>query len=510
MYVFENLRGEPLRHLYNVWDEIADVKAKGHETSIEFDYADGPPKTGIIVRSINDLKSIPYGKKAILIAERFPEDMLQYAHNIAAIIIEKNDEMASHIRFIMKPLGISIMAGAIHPIPVDLSGEITVHPLAKKLYLEPVNIIDMGQGMSRMNTYIKEMSAVARHLCERTSMHLPHFRTNISGQEHRDDTLFVGLTRTEQFLSPYVDATAFSKLREFLIGRGADLREIFAKAGDKYRHIPFVQNKRKSYESEFRLVAPLPTRVSQFEPEDVLRLLDIPAEEFFWAEDLKKFKNLYGNARGVKLARLVPDLYIMQLRNLERFGKFHQDGPPFILIPAVDCADDVHFVQHCAEKALPAHIFRMMYFGAMIDSKLACKNVGDIATSVSHISIGSNDLTADVLGISRQNPENAHQFTSLPKDLIPVLSELVKNAREANPRITISLCGEAAADIHSILALEEAGIFIDYFSVPSTYKDARLLPLIYADMKSEKFCGPLKEDEMTFRLPPRESEYAPR
>lgn len=79
---------------------------------------------------------------------------------------------------------------------------------------------------------------------------------------------------------------------------------------------------------------------------------------------------------------------------------------------------------------------------------------------------------------------------------------MVSAAREANPEIEISLCGEAAADIHSLLALKKAGVWIDHFSVPTSFRDSHILPLLYGHLALDEFCGPLKEGQ-EFYLEPR-------
>jgi hypothetical protein len=51
--------------------------------------------------------------------------------------------------------------------------------------------------------------------------------------------------------------------------------------------------------------------------------------------------------------------------------------------------------------------------------------------------------------------------------------------------------------------INQPDIYFDYFSVPSTFKDTRLLPLVYNDLLLEDFCGPLTEEDENFYLAPR-------
>jgi hypothetical protein len=55
-----------------------------------------------------------------------------------------------------------------------------------------------------------------------------------------------------------------------------------------------------------------------FTEDDVLRLYDIPPEEFLHPKDLRRFEDLYGkNTRGVQLAKQAPDLYREQFAALK-------------------------------------------------------------------------------------------------------------------------------------------------------------------------------------------------
>jgi len=506
MDVFDKLRGEPIQNLHAIWDDLGDVQGAENATYIEFEEGFGSPKSGKVVRTLNDIKSLPHNQKGIFIGDTIPDGFLAYARNLSAIVITDTNDFAGHLRLLLKPLEISILCGADLAAGLEItSDEVTVHPVAKKLYLKKLGIVDMSKTIGRADDYIDEMNEVAKERVRRSSLNLPHFRVNISGLNDHKGIFFAGLTRTEHFLSPYVAPSAFESLRDFLIGEDAvKLRKIFRIAGGKYNDLPYIAQKKIDYDNQYRLVVRLPMCVSSYESEDVLRLLDIPVDEFFDEEERKKFEELYGkNTRGVQLAKQVPDLYINQLRMLMGFGRFHSEGMPLILVPAVQSAEDIDFVRECVTKSLPPKLCQGLRLAAMIDSKIACENIEEIARNVSHISIGSNDLTADILKISRQNPDEAYKFMSLPKELIPVLKEIVRRARESNPYITISLCGGAAADVDSLMALKTEGVWLDYFSVPPTYKDTRLLPLVYKDMMLADFCGPLEEPDGNFWLESR-------
>jgi signal transduction protein with GAF and PtsI domain len=131
----------------------------------------------------------------------------------------------------------------------------------------------------------------------------------------------------------------------------------------------------------------------------------------------------------------------------------------------------------------------------MIETLETCSHIADIAPCVRFISIGTNELTAEALGISRQDPDRQDSFRLLPHSVVTLIAETIERARAANPDIHVGLCGEAASNIHSLVALHDAGASIDSFSVAPALTNTMLLPLSYGGHLIPHACEPLSQEE---------------
>ena len=476
------MHAHDLGMLHAVWDDLDEIHGKEDTPAIAFSFGGGRPKTGRVISSMDGFEELSRGDLAVFVCDQIPNGILEHFDRLAAIIVTGENKIPGHIRIILKPYDISLLVGA----QGNISGlkewqHVTVSPQEQKLYLGHLPIVKADNALPKIVDAISDMTQIVVDRAQRSSLRLPKFVVNVSSYaDIRNVGLRnIGLTRTEHFFSPFANPDIWEVLRNFLIGQGQGLRDIFSRVAPQFLR-PFESYGRG----------------------DVIRLMDIPAEEFMGAEDLEKFKERYGeDTRGVQLAKQIPDLYKMQLEELIMAQAIFQGGMPAILIPAVKDASDIDFVMDCA-RAATGWREGCTALGAMVETLEACQNIREIAPKVSFLSIGSNDLTAAIHECSRNDPASVRLFASLTQQVVEVIKDMVSAAREANPEIEISLCGEAAADIHSLLALKKAGVWIDHFSVPTSFKDSHILPLLYGHLALDEFCGPLKEGQ-EFYLEPR-------
>jgi pyruvate,water dikinase len=74
-------------------------------------------------------------------------------------------------------------------------------------------------------------------------------------------------------------------------------------------------------------------------------------------------------------------------------------------------------------------------------------------------SIGSNDLTQLVLGIDRDSALLAHLFDERNEAVKRSISQLIKTAHSAKPRVKVGICGQSPSDFEEIrVFLVENGI----------------------------------------------------
>lgn len=230
--------------------------------------------------------------------------------------------------------------------------------------------------------------------------------------------------------------------------------------------------------------------------EVAIRLLDPPRHEFLpdpavVADDgvrsmlhrLREHNPMLG-VRGVRLGILVPALIVTQIQALvdaalavRRSG---HDPRPELLVPMVSTPAEVDMVLRlvadvCAQAGTSAAELPVTV-GAMVETPRAALLAGKLATRVDALSLGTNDLTALLWGLSRDDADRQllpayrdlgvvehSPFERLDIDGVgAVIRQVVRDARKVCPGIRIGVCGEQAAEASAVRFLAAAGV--DYIS----------------------------------------------
>jgi multiphosphoryl transfer protein len=183
-------------------------------------------------------------------------------------------------------------------------------------------------------------------------------------------------------------------------------------------------------EAEHRLLlrpvlAPLAGRVA------TVRVLD------YGADKLPPFLDDDGT-RGITLLLRHPDALEDQLAAILAEGAACDLR---ILLPMVDDADQVDAVSGLLARARARTRTRDGVLGAMIETVGAVERASEIAASCAFLSIGTNDLTAAILGIDRFAAGEAR--TEHPR-VLAAIARTVEAGHAAG--IPVEVCGEAAAD----------------------------------------------------------------
>jgi pyruvate,orthophosphate dikinase len=227
-----------------------------------------------------------------------------------------------------------------------------------------------------------------------------------------------------------------------------------------------------------------------------IRLLDPPRHEFLpdpleAADDavramlhrLREHNPMLG-VRGVRLGILAPALTVTQIQALvdaalavRRSG---HDPRPELLVPMVSTPAEVDMVlgllADVRAQAGPAAADLPVSLGAMVETPRAALLAARLAERVDSISLGTNDLTALLWGLSRDDADRqllpAYQdlgvvehspFERLDLDGVgAVIQQVVRDARGVRPDIRIGVCGEQAAEASAVRFLAAAGV--DYIS----------------------------------------------
>ena len=156
------------------------------------------------------------------------------------------------------------------------------------------------------------------------------------------------------------------------------------------------------------------------------------------------------HARGVGLLLLRPDVLRVQLAAIAKSAEKHDVRA---LLPLTRSAADVRAVR----AMLPPHV----KVGAMIETPEAVADVDAIAEASDFVCIGTNDLAASTLGVSRAGAVDA-----LDRRVLSLVGRTVERAHAHRRAVTV--CGEIAGDPRGAMIL--IGLGVDALSVaPSRF-----------------------------------------
>ena len=184
--------------------------------------------------------------------------------------------------------------------------------------------------------------------------------------------------------------------------------------------------------------------------------------------------------RGCRLGILYPEIYEMQVHAIVRAAKAVEEPPELeIMIPLVAYEHELDIVRDLIVRI--AGEYDMVYgrdylVGSMIEIPRACFIADKLAHRADFFSFGTNDLTQTGVGLSRDDAEGRFIPAYIDKKIIdrspfetidrPGVGWLVRLAawvgREANPGISLGICGEHGGDPDSIEFFHQAGL--DYVS----------------------------------------------
>jgi len=221
-----------------------------------------------------------------------------------------------------------------------------------------------------------------------------------------------------------------------------------------------------------------------------------------WEED-----NPMLGLRGVRLGLMLPELYRLQaraaadalVRRLQAGGDPHLE----IMIPLVATSTELLRMREMVEEEIAAvaeenQLELNVPIGTMIELPRAALTAGDIAQVADFFSFGTNDLTQMTYGLSRDDAEGLFLRDYLAQGILPTdpfqtldttgVGRLVRVAtnegREANPNLTVGVCGEHGGDPASIEFCLELGL--DYVSASTPRVEGARLAAAQAAVETSK------------------------
>jgi phosphoenolpyruvate-protein kinase (PTS system EI component) len=148
-----------------------------------------------------------------------------------------------------------------------------------------------------------------------------------------------------------------------------------------------------------------------------------------------------------------------QLRAILQAGR---DTHLAVLIPMVSSLDEVRQVRDVLTKTAAALGADLPRLGIMVELQATAATAATFAPAVGFFSIGTNDLTGQVLGLDRRDPAAKPALAADPR-VLALIARVADAGRQAG--ITVSVCGDSAADPLVLPLL--IGLGVDTLSVPA-------------------------------------------
>lgn len=468
--------------------------------------AAGDPVSGPLLFDRDKLlaKTPPTPKPILVVDDLSNEDIAALFRKIAGLIVMA-DRTGAHLEVRAKAHGISAVAGKREQeagaanvilaaqslaftsadgttITRGAGDYVTLYPAGRAVFPEELKIDHTAT--QQAPDWLWSAQSWLLDWCEKEGLSFPQFKRNVNILEQMqvDYGRGIGLVRTEHLL--FDKPAALAAFRSFMGGDAsaiASLMDGFIKDyAEVLRPLCFSDN--------------FPVRI---------RLLDAPPREFYDDALRDKLKAELGehHMRGVQLAQQKPELYDMQLAAIlmayqslmtatDESGATHPPlGPIEIMVPSVRTKDELLFVKNMLDRLIDECGLEKkdVRFGCMLETKDALQNIADLAPHCDFFSIGSNDLTEEITGLSRDDGMARHRatlasgrmedpFVVLRNDVLQSLEKAVGEARNVNPALKIDFCGDHATHLPSLLAMRS--LKLDAVSLPPSPYHHMALPYL--------------------------------
>jgi phosphoenolpyruvate-protein kinase (PTS system EI component) len=176
-----------------------------------------------------------------------------------------------------------------------------------------------------------------------------------------------------------------------------------------------------------------------------------------FAED--KLPPFLRDGRGVPLGPALPlllaepEAFGAQLRAIVEAGR-RCDVRVSIMIPMVDSVATLERCRALVEHAAALAMLAPPPVGAMVELAEAVARIDELAAASDFLSIGTNDLTASILGLGRRDPLLTPMRIREPA-VLAAIGRIVRAGRDHGR--TVSVCGDAASDPDLVPALLDLG-----------------------------------------------------
>ncbi|HEX8870002.1 MAG TPA: putative PEP-binding protein [Lentzea sp.] len=399
-------------------ERAADVRQVGTRVIARLHGHDHRPETG----------GPDAGGPVVLMAgEIGAADLLERAGTVAAAV-SVTGGFNSHAAIVARSLGIPLLVG-VHPAVLDHhdGAPAAVDGAHGKIVINPSQAEQAAAGEAMRTARLRqEALAEERHLPAQTrDGHTVTLRANIA-------------TTVEARASVTANADGVGLLRT---------------------ELPFLEATDWPTEAQHTSVLRPVLRALEGRPVTV-RTLD-------YADDkLPPFlaRNRTGSlGRGLPLMLAEPDAFARQFRAVLASSG---DCDVRIMIPMVASPAELDACRHLLTRVAHDLGLAPPPLGAMIELPEAVAAADDIAARADFLSIGSNDLTGQILGLDRRNPALTPQLAAHPAVLHAIADTIAAAHRH---RQRVSVCGDAAA--HPLVLPLLVGLDCDVLSTAPAHLD---------------------------------------
>ncbi len=450
--------------------------------------------TGRIVFTAAEAQaSAARGEPCILVRrETSPEDV-RGMHASVAVLTEKGG-ITSHAAVIGRGLGLPCIVGASE-MRFQTKKKLLNAPDGRVFKTGDILTIDGTSGQVLADQ--PEMLEAALDDCFQTLMGWADAERDIAIRANADTPADaqtarnfqaegIGLCRTEHM---FFDPGRLTVMREMIFAQTPSGR-----AAVLERLLPM---QRQDFVQLFRIMEGQPVCIRLFDPplheflpttrsgqRELAEALDLPVSDVERrVEAMSEYNPMLG-LRGVRLGVTVPEIYDMQARAIfEATLEASKEGAPVVpevMIPLVSAKREVELVKTridtvAAEVASEQGQEFDYRLGVMVETPRACLRANEIAPHSAFLSFGTNDLTQMTYGLSRDDAGrfmsayvnlgvfNEDPFHVLDGDGVGELLKLgAERGREAQPDVTLSVCGEHGGNPESIAICRALGF--DYVS----------------------------------------------
>jgi phosphoenolpyruvate-protein kinase (PTS system EI component) len=161
---------------------------------------------------------------------------------------------------------------------------------------------------------------------------------------------------------------------------------------------------------------------------------------------------LAGGPAGLSALLDAPTALDAQLRAIIDLGRGVQLR---IMVPMVTVAAELRIVRAAVDAVVAELGVAPVPVGAMVETVAAVEAIGELCAAAEFFSIGTNDLTAEVLGLDRTDPRARPELTAHPR-VLDLVARVVTAARVAGR--PVSVCGDAGAHPTTLPLLLAAGV----------------------------------------------------